>query len=94
MAIQFKGDLSKNFTQAEYHKAGGTVYMQKETITFIKAIQRFRTWLGKPMIVVSWYRTRQENQSVGGIAVSNHLTGTAMDWKLSSGSISEKTFIA
>lgn len=94
MAIQFRGDLSQNFTQAEYHKAGGTVYMQKETVTFIKAIQRFRSWLRKPMIVVSWMRTRQENERVGGIPTSNHLTGTAMDWKLSSGKMDEKTFIA
>jgi glycerol-3-phosphate cytidylyltransferase len=90
--IRFSGNLSKNFSQEEYHAGSATVYMYKETVTFIKCIQAFRNWLNKPMYVVSWYRTREENMKVGGIVRSNHLTGTACDWHLYNHVISTDEF--
>lgn len=83
--IVASGNLSKNFSQAEYSKGLNTAYMFAVTTTFIKCIQRFRTWLGKPMYVVSWYRSKAQNIAVGGIATSNHLLGAAMDWNLGNG---------
>lgn len=80
--IALSGNVSKNFTQAEYHPGTATVYMTSGTMTFIRCLQAFRNWLGTAMYVVSWYRTKTENLRVGGIATSNHLTGTAMDFKL------------
>lgn len=90
--IRFSGNLSKNFSQEEYHAGSATVYMYKETVTFIKCLQAFRNWLNKPMYVVSWYRTREENMKVGGIVRSNHLTGTACDWHLYNHVISTDEF--
>lgn len=91
--IQFSGKLSKNFSQEEYHAGSATVYMFKETIVFIRAIQSFRNWLDKPMYVVSWYRTARENAAVGGIENSNHKTGTALDWHLYNHDITREEFI-
>lgn len=83
--IQMSGNLSKNFSQAEYSKGVTTAYMYAVTITFIKCIQKFRTWLGRPMYVVSWWRNKAQNAQVGGIPTSNHLLGAAMDFNLGSG---------
>lgn len=91
--IQFSGNISKNFTQREYHPGNTTVYYTVNTSTFVRCLQQFRKWLGKPMIVVSWFRTKSENIRVGGISTSNHLTGTACDWRLNGKNIDQATFI-
>lgn len=91
--IVLSGNLSKNFTQAEYHPGNATVYMYKETIVFIRAIQAFRNWLKKPMIVVSWYRTKAENAKIGGVPNSNHLRGCAQDFHLTDRVIDKTLFI-
>ena len=91
--IEYKGQLSKNFSQSEYHPGSATVYMYEATMTFIRCIQAFRKWLNKPMYVVSWYRTKHENIVVHGIPTSNHLTGTAMDWHLYNHDIGTDEFI-
>ena len=91
--IKFSGKLSKNFSQEEYHAGSETVYMYKETNTFLICIQAFRRWINKPMYVSSWYRTKSENIKIGGIANSNHLTGTAMDWHLYNHTITQDEFI-
>ena len=87
MSIMLSGNLSKNFTQREYHKGNAAVVMSKETIVFIRAIQTFRNWLAAPMYVVSWARTVEENKAVGGIATSNHLLprACAMDFNRGNG---------
>lgn len=91
--IQFSGNISKNFTQREYHPGNATVYYTAATATFVRCLQQFRNWLGQPMIVVSFFRTKTENIRVGGISSSNHLTGTACDFKLNGKAIDQATFI-
>lgn len=91
--IVVKGNVSKHFTQSEYHKGTTAVNLFASTMTFIKVLERFRYWLNQPMIVVSWYRTEAENKAVGGIKTSNHLTGTAIDWKLSKKAFNKALFI-
>lgn len=95
MAITFSGNLSKNFTQAEYHKGTATVSMSKETIIFIRTIQDFRNWLKKPMYVTSWARTKAENMAIGGISTSNHLIprACAIDWHLNGKTIDRALFV-
>lgn len=90
--IIFQGNISKNFTQQEYHKGAGAVYYSAATGTFVRCLQQFRSWVKRPMTVVSWYRSAQENANIGGIKSSNHLTGTACDFRFSSRT-DEKTFI-
>lgn len=91
--IQFSGNISKNFTQREYHPGTTTVYYTVNTSTFVRCLQQFRNWLKRPMIVVSFFRTKAENIRVGGIPTSNHLTGTACDFKLNGKTIDQATFI-
>lgn len=91
--IAASGNLSKNFSQAEYSKGVTTAYMYAVTYTFIKCIQKFRSWLGRPMYVVSWWRNKAQNIALGGIANSNHLTGSAMDFNLGSTKITKAMFI-
>lgn len=91
--IQFSGNISKNFTQREYHQGNTTVYYTVNTSTFVRCLQQFRNWLKQPMIVVSFFRTKSENIRLGGIPTSNHLTGTACDFKLNGKTIDQATFI-
>lgn len=93
--IVLSGNLSKNFSQREYHAGSATVYMTKETIVFVRILQAFRKWIKTPMYVVSWARTKQENINVGGIATSNHLQprSCAIDWKLNNKTITKALFI-
>lgn len=91
--IKFLGNLSKNFSQSEYHPGSQEVYMYASTTTFIKCIQAFRSWLKQPMYVISWFRTKTENIAVHGIPNSNHLTGTAMDWHLYNHDFTKDEFI-
>lgn len=84
MAILFSGNLSKHFSQAEYHPGNATVYMTKETRVFVNCIEEFRTWLNAPMYVYSWARTKAENVKLNGHPNSNHLQprSCAQDWHL------------
>lgn len=93
--ITLSGNISKNFTQAEYHPGKMTVYMTKETMVFVSILQSFRYWLKRPMIVVSWARTAEENRKVGGIQNSNHLQprSCAIDWKLNNTTLTKALFI-
>lgn len=80
--IYFKGTkVSKHFTTAEYNHDGSTgVFMNADTLVFIDCIEEFREWTGREMHVTSWFRDEKINKACGGIATSNHLTGTAMDF--------------
>lgn len=91
--ITASGNLSKNFSQAEYSKGVSTAYMYAVTYTFIKCIQKFRSWLGRPMYVVSWWRSKPQNASLKGHPNSNHLTGSAMDFTLGGKAITQAMFI-
>lgn len=95
MAIMFTGNMSENFTQREYHAGNANVTMAKETVVFIRAIQAFRKWLAKPMYVVSWARTVEENKKTGGIPSSNHILprACAMDWNLGGPTLTKGDFI-
>lgn len=90
--IVFRGRISKYFSQEEYHAGSATVPMYAETLTFIDCLKDFRKWLNAKMYVVSWFRTKEENMKVGGIANSNHLTGTAIDWHLYNHTITTEEF--
>lgn len=94
MSIIFTGNISKNFTQKEYCGGAKSATYSASTATFVRCLQQFRKWLGKPMYVVSWWRSKATNVAVGGIPNSNHLTDTACDWRLNGKAIDKATFIA
>ncbi len=79
---KWKGKLTKHFTLEEYTVGlkNGTAYVTEESYLQAMMLEEFRVWLERPMIVTSWYRTKEKNAEVGGIATSSHLRGTATDW--------------
>ncbi len=80
MKIKLTG-LTKHFTLSDYGKdQTGTIPMSDEALLHAQMLEEFRAWLGRPMEVNAWYRTKWYNQKVGGIATSSHLKGTATDW--------------
>ena len=94
MSITVKGKMSKHFTQHEYNIDNSSgAFIEADTIIFINCIEEFRTWLGRPMRVFSWFRSEAVNKAVGGISTSNHLRGCAMDWN-DSDSVTTTRFIA
>lgn len=42
----------------------------------------FRRYLGKPVIITSWFRNENVNREVGGVSNSKHMTGAAFDIKV------------
>lgn len=83
MSVKWKGNLTKHFSEAEYtvgNSPNATLSINKEVIDFANCLEEFRVWLRRPMTVTSWKRSKALNEKVGGIATSNHLTGTACDW--------------
>ncbi len=77
-----------NFTWAEVTKNGQRMPATKSLVTEIMRIadtlQDIRELFGdRPMIVTSWYRDPATNRRVGGARKSRHLTGGAVDFKIS-----------
>ena len=83
--------LSPNFTLGEFTKSGShpEVYNipSHEAIANLK---RLCTWLevlrlraGNPIRINSGYRSPQLNKRIGGVPTSNHLTGCAVDIRVS-----------
>ena len=79
---KWKGRLTKHFTLEEYTVGlkKGTAYVTQESYLHAMMLEEFRVWLERPMIVTSWFRTKEKNVEVGGISSSSHLRGTATDW--------------
>lgn len=75
-----------NFTFRELMcKGTGSLRVHYETMD---KIQRFRTMLGRPVPITSYYRSAEYNASaaVGGAEASLHLAGRAFDTTLLNGS--------
>lgn len=72
------GDLSLNFDRREFActHCGRRV---GPSIALVDALQRMRTAIGAPLVIVSGYRCRAHNRAVGGVLRSHHLTGEAAD---------------
>lgn len=73
--------LTEHFTLSDYAKdQTETVPISKEALLHAQLLEEFRKWLSRPMNVHAWYRTKEYNAKIGGIATSSHLRGTATDW--------------
>ena len=71
------GDLSANFSRSEFrcpHCGVATVDARLVTV-----LQRMRTRVGRPLVIVSGYRCAVQNRRVGGIPGSQHRQGRAAD---------------
>lgn len=72
------GDISAHFSRSEFrdHRTGQLVGPSPALITILEAI---RTRIGRPLPIVSGYRSQATNRAVGGARSSFHLTGRAAD---------------
>ena len=66
-----------NFSPAEIACRGdGSIKVNEHALDCLQAL---RDLLGKPMIVLSGYRSPEHNRRVGGARASKHMEGTAFD---------------
>lgn len=76
--------LSQNFNASEFDSPdmpGSGVNMSR---TFIGDLQTARSYAGIPFIINSGYRSKKNNEKVGGMPDSSHLIGIACDIKIKS----------
>ena len=90
-------NLSKHFTLAELTRTSVKGVSNNPTSEVISNLKRVCRWLEKmrerwntrygegndPIIINSGYRSAAVNRAVGGVSTSNHLTGCAVDIRVS-----------
>jgi hypothetical protein len=73
-----------NFTWAEATHGGTQMPPNQATVDAMvriaKLAQRARDRIGRPFVVIGWYRPPAMNRAVGGAKYSRHLVGDAMDF--------------
>jgi uncharacterized protein YcbK (DUF882 family) len=86
-------NLSKNFKLSEFVCKDGSckVLVIPE---LIEKLQAMRDKLGKPIQIVSGYRTPEYNKKVGGAPKSQHVEGKAADIKVKGMSPLDLAFVA
>lgn len=72
------GDIAKNFNRAEF-RCGHCGRLDALDVDLVRALQRLRDIVGKPLNIVSGYRCCAFNATVGGTRYSQHLYGRAAD---------------
>ena len=74
----------RNFSPEEFKCACGgkycTGYPDRMRLKSLQFIQRIRDYTGKPVVVTSGLRCKQQNKIDGGVQNSKHLTGHAVDY--------------
>lgn len=72
------GDLSEHFDSSEFvdRRTGGIIL---PTQSFVSKLEDLRDRIGRPLPIVSGYRSPSTNRLVGGARRSWHLHGRAVD---------------
>lgn len=71
------GDLSENFSEWEFMDSQtGDLCVSPE---LIEKLEVLRGIVGRPLEIISGYRTKATNAAVGGASQSQHLRGRAAD---------------
>lgn len=73
--------VSRNFRVHEFACKDGSDKILICPIT-VTALQAVRDFFGKPITITSGYRTPSHNKKVGGASASQHVVGTAVDFKV------------
>ena len=87
--LNSQAKLSEHFSLGELTKTSHKVYNipSHEAIANLKRIcpwlEALRERAGTPIVINSGYRSPQFNRKIGGAANSNHLTGCAVDIRVS-----------
>ncbi len=76
------GEVFVNETEADFRTATLTIYKNAAKQAGTMEVVR-RTFGGKPVIVVSWYRSPEHNKRAKGAKGSYHLLGLATDFRVS-----------
>jgi uncharacterized protein YcbK (DUF882 family) len=71
------GDLSPHFSRWEFDSRDGARATPHPTL--IAALERLRAIVGRPLAIVSGYRSPAHNKRVGGAPKSQHLVNRAAD---------------
>lgn len=69
--------LSKNFDSNEFMDPSTGECAVK--MTLVNALQELRDKIGKPIKILSGFRSSEHNKAIGGLSGSRHLTGQAAD---------------
>lgn len=72
------GDLSAHFSRSEFvsEPPGASVHIDHRLVQVLEAIRALN---GRPLRIVSGYRSPEHNKRVGGALRSQHLYGRAAD---------------
>lgn len=81
------GNLSANFNRSEFACAHCGVATVDGRL--VAVLQRMRTRVGRPLVIVSGYRCVVQNRRVGGIPGSEHVAGRAADVPGDYGSVAQ-----
>jgi zinc D-Ala-D-Ala carboxypeptidase len=74
------GDLSPHFDRSEFRdKRTGELPAGAPSRALIDVLERLRSRVGRPLRIVSGYRSPATNKAVGGAPRSRHLYGDAAD---------------
>jgi len=73
--------LSKNFKLSEFACKDGTKTVMLDMV-LVEKLQQLRGIIGKPIQIVSGYRTKEYNKKIGGAPRSQHMKGKAADIKI------------
>lgn len=71
------GDLSPHFSSWEFRSRDGSY--KRPPATFIAKLEALRRRIGRPLPILSGYRSPADNRRVGGARSSRHLVGDAAD---------------
>ena len=90
VTVNGKMKLSQHFSLGELTKSSHAEVYNVPSHQAIENLKRVCEWLeelrsraGQPIVINSGYRSPQLNKKVGGAATSNHLTGCAVDIRVS-----------
>jgi zinc D-Ala-D-Ala carboxypeptidase len=73
------GDLSTNFSRREFRDRRTGSLPKDPPASLIGRLEALRCRIGRPLPIVSGYRTPTTNRAVGGAVNSRHLSGDAVD---------------
>lgn len=72
------GDLSEHFSRSEFRDRR-TGELKGPPMELVAVLERVRALTGRPLRIISGYRSPRTNRSVGGARRSRHLHGDAVD---------------